>query len=84
MGGYEAIQSFSRLYMIAGLYHCPCGLPVDGDPATAVQLMPQLVGWVERGQAPARVVRGRAGPRGRRPLGCQPTGVKDDSPEPTV
>ena len=27
MGGFEASQAFSRLYMIAGLYHCPCGSP---------------------------------------------------------
>jgi pimeloyl-ACP methyl ester carboxylesterase len=56
MGGYQAIQSFSRLYMIPGLYHCPCGQTVDGDPATTVQLMPQLVNWVEHGQAPAEIV----------------------------
>jgi feruloyl esterase len=56
MGGYQAIQSFSRLYMIPGLYHCPCGQPVDGDPATSVQLMPQLTEWVEHGQAPGDIV----------------------------
>ena len=56
MGGYDAIQSFSRLYMIPGLYHCPCGQPVDGDPATTVQFMPQLVNWVEHGQAPGDIV----------------------------
>ena len=56
MGGYGPIQSFSRLYMIPGLYHCPCGQPVDGDPATTVQLMPQLVSWVEHGQAPGGIV----------------------------
>ena len=50
-----AAQSFSRLYMIPGLYHCPCGQPVDGDPATTVQLMPQLVAWVEHGQAPGSI-----------------------------
>jgi Tannase and feruloyl esterase len=55
MGGYEAIQSFSRLYMVPGLYHCPCGQPVDGDPATTVQFMPQLVNWVEHGQAPGDI-----------------------------
>jgi hypothetical protein len=38
--------------MIPGLYHCPCGQPVDGDPATTVQFMPQLVDWVEHGKAP--------------------------------
>ena len=53
--GLSAAQSFSRLYMIPGLYHCPCGQPVDGDPATNVQLMPQLVGWVEHGEAPEAV-----------------------------
>ena len=51
-GGFNAAQSFSRLYMIPGLYHCPCGQPVDGDPATSVQFMPQLVAWVEQGKAP--------------------------------
>jgi Tannase and feruloyl esterase len=56
MGGFQAIQSFSRLYMIPGLYHCPCGQPVDGDPATTVQLMPQLADWVEHGQSPGDIV----------------------------
>ncbi len=54
-GGLQAARSFSRLYMIPGLYHCPCGQPVDGDPATTVQFMPQLVSWVERGEAPQDV-----------------------------
>jgi len=54
-GGLPAVQSFSRLYMIPGLYHCPCGQPVDGDPATTVQFMPELVAWVERGEAPGSV-----------------------------
>jgi hypothetical protein len=54
-GGLPAAQSFSRLYMIPGLYHCPCGQPVDGDPATTVQFMPELVAWVERGEAPASI-----------------------------
>ena len=54
-GGLAAAQSFSRLYMVPGLYHCPCGQPVDGDPATTVQFMPQLVAWVERGEAPGSI-----------------------------
>lgn len=53
MGGFEATQSFSRLYMIPGLYHCPCGNPELGDPATEVQFMQDLVDWVENDQAPA-------------------------------
>ena len=44
---------FSRLYMIPGLYHCPCGQPVDGDPATVVDMMTPLVRWVRDGVAPA-------------------------------
>ena len=54
-GGLPAAHAFSRLYMIPGLYHCPCGQPVDGDPATTVQFMPQLVAWVERGEPPGDV-----------------------------
>jgi Tannase and feruloyl esterase len=54
-GGLPAAQAFSRLYMVPGLYHCPCGQPVDGDPATTVQFMPQLVAWVERGEAPGSI-----------------------------
>jgi hypothetical protein len=55
-GGLPAVHSFSRLYMIPGLYHCPCGQPVDGDPATTVQFMPALVAWVERGEAPGSII----------------------------
>jgi pimeloyl-ACP methyl ester carboxylesterase len=51
MGAAET-QTFSRLYMIPGLYHCPCGQPVDGDPATVVDMMTPLTDWVERGIAP--------------------------------
>jgi hypothetical protein len=43
----------SRLYMIPGLYHCPCGQPVDGDPATVVDMMTPLVHWVRDGVVPA-------------------------------
>jgi hypothetical protein len=67
LGGYAATQSFSRLYMIPGLYHCPCGQPVDGDPATVVELMSPLVNWVEHGQAPAAVTL---------PVTAQTTGTK--------
>jgi feruloyl esterase len=57
LGGYQAIQSFSRLYMIPGLYHCPspCGHVPTGDPAVKVDLIGQLIRWVEQGQAPGDV-----------------------------
>jgi feruloyl esterase len=54
-GGLPTARAFSRLYLIPGLYHCPCGQPVDGDPATTVQFMLQLVAWVEHGEAPGDV-----------------------------
>jgi feruloyl esterase len=52
VGGFEASQSFSRLYMIPGLYHCPCGSPVIGDPATEVQFLQELADWVEQDRPP--------------------------------
>jgi Tannase and feruloyl esterase len=55
MGGYRAAQRFSRLYMIPGLYHCPCGPYGTGDPASTIDLMAALVAWVEHGTAPAAV-----------------------------
>jgi feruloyl esterase len=70
LGGYAAAESFSRLYLIPGLYHCPCGQSVDGDPATSVQFMQQLTNWVERGQAPAAI---------SLPVTSQTTGVPLDA-----
>ena len=55
MGGYQAAQRFSRLYMVPGLYHCPCGPYGTGDPASTINLMGALVDWVEHGTAPAAV-----------------------------
>jgi hypothetical protein len=52
-GGFHRAKAFSRLYMIPGLYHCPCGQPVNGDPATVVDMMTPLVRWVRDGVAPA-------------------------------
>jgi hypothetical protein len=51
-GGFTRAQTFSRLYMLPGLYHCPCGQPVNGDPATEVDMMTPLVRWVRDGVAP--------------------------------
>jgi hypothetical protein len=55
MGSTATTSSFSRLYMVPGLYHCPCFQPHDGDPATAVQFLPQLTDWVEHNRAPGTV-----------------------------
>jgi hypothetical protein len=51
-GGFTPSQTFSRLYMVPGLYHCPCGQPVDGDPATVVDMMTPLAHWVRDGVPP--------------------------------
>ena len=55
MGGFASTQRFSRLYMVRGLYHCPCGPFPTGDPATAIDLMDELVDWVQTGKAPGTV-----------------------------
>src|SRR4051812_42907913 len=51
-GGFRRSQSFSRLYMIPGSYHCPCGIANNGDPETVLDLVTPLVRWVEDGVAP--------------------------------
>jgi hypothetical protein len=54
-GSYAATQQFSRLYMVPGLYHCPCGPYPTGDPASTINLMDELVDWVQNGKAPGTV-----------------------------
>ncbi len=48
MGGFAGAQSFSRLYMVPGGYHCLGG----GDPAVTADFLTPLINWVEKGQAP--------------------------------
>ena len=48
-GGYQASQTFSRLYMIPAQYHCLAG----GDPAlTGANLLTPLFDWVQHGTPP--------------------------------
>jgi feruloyl esterase len=48
-GGYQASQTFSRLYMIPAQYHCLAG----GDPALAgANLLTPLIDWVQHGAPP--------------------------------
>jgi feruloyl esterase len=48
-GGYQASQTFSRLYMIPAQYHCLAG----GDPALAgANFLTPLIDWVEHGTPP--------------------------------
>jgi feruloyl esterase len=43
-------QSFSRLFMVPGMFHCRGGLGADRFDGLAA-----LMAWVERGEAPARI-----------------------------
>ena len=48
-GGYQASQTFSRLYMIPAQYHCLAG----GDPALAgANLLTPLIDWVQHDSPP--------------------------------
>jgi hypothetical protein len=52
MGGFAASQTFSRLYMVPGAYHCM--FAPDGDVNIADFLTP-LIAWVQQGVAPGKV-----------------------------
>jgi feruloyl esterase len=51
-GGPRATRDWVRLFMVPGLYHCGTG----GDTLNTFDPFPQLVDWVEHGNAPNRVV----------------------------
>lgn len=59
-GGLRQTQQYARVFMVPTMYHCG-----DGSALTEFDPLPELVGWVERGAAPDRVVAvGRAEPGG--------------------
>jgi feruloyl esterase len=49
-GGYQASQSFSRLYMVPGGYHCLFG--PGGTTANLADFLGALIGWVQDGTPP--------------------------------
>jgi feruloyl esterase len=50
-GGLQATQKWARLFMIPSVYHCQGGSTLtDFDPFR------ELIGWVERGTAPEKVI----------------------------
>ncbi|GII23068.1 tannase/feruloyl esterase family alpha/beta hydrolase [Planosporangium mesophilum] len=51
MGGLAATQSFARLFMFPGMYHC-----AGGTGPSSFDLLTGLVNWVETGTAPTSVV----------------------------
>lgn len=51
MGGLRAVQTFARLFMVPGVYHCGGGyVPYQTD------FFAPVVAWVERGTPPDRVI----------------------------
>jgi feruloyl esterase len=54
-GGYQASQSFSRLYMVPGGYHCLFGVGTDPTTMNMVNFLTKLIGWVQTGTAPGTV-----------------------------
>lgn len=51
MGGRAATQDFFRLFVIPGMNHCS-----GGDGAYAVDYLSYIEAWVEKGQAPEKLV----------------------------
>ncbi|WP_439532784.1 tannase/feruloyl esterase family alpha/beta hydrolase [Polymorphobacter sp.] len=51
MGGPATTDDFARLFMVPGMNHC-----YSGDGAFAVDWISALEAWVEKGEAPARLV----------------------------
>jgi feruloyl esterase len=52
-GGYRASQSFSRLYMIPGAYHCLIG--PDEQTANIADFLSPLIAWVQHGTPPGAI-----------------------------
>ncbi len=64
-GGMDATRDWSRLFLVPGMGHCRSGEAALDQ----FDLLSALVGWVERGEAPERVIAtGAAFPGRSRPL----------------
>jgi feruloyl esterase len=54
VGGPAEVDRFARLFLVPGMHHC------SGGPGPNVfDMLPALEAWVEKGEAPARVVASR-------------------------
>ncbi|MEE4148429.1 tannase/feruloyl esterase family alpha/beta hydrolase [Pseudomonas viridiflava] len=49
--GKARTESFTRLYMLPGVYHCG-----RGEGPSEVELLTPIMAWVEKGQAPGAIV----------------------------
>jgi feruloyl esterase len=61
--GISASTDAMRLYMVPGMTHC-----AGGDGTSNFEMIPELENWVEKGQAPNRIVASHANPPRTRPL----------------
>lgn len=68
-GGADKVQTWSRMYLVPGMYHCRGGeFALDN-----FDLLTAVVNWVEKGTAPESVVAtGKAFPGRSRPLCAYP------------
>jgi feruloyl esterase len=51
MGGLANVQSFARLFMLPGVYHCQ-----GGTGPSQVDWLTPIVAWVEQGTPPAKII----------------------------
>ena len=68
-GGMDKVQTWSRMFLVPGMYHCRGGeFALDN-----FDLLTAVVNWVEKGTAPDSVVAtGKAFPGRSRPLCAYP------------
>jgi len=51
VGGQQAADAFSRLYLVPGMHHCS-----GGPGPNAFDMLPVLESWIEKGVAPTSVI----------------------------
>jgi Tannase and feruloyl esterase len=51
MGGLTKVQSFARLFMLPGMYHCQ-----GGTSPSRVDWLTSIVAWVEQGTPPTKII----------------------------
>jgi feruloyl esterase len=61
--GISTATDAMRLYMVPGMTHC-----AGGDGTSNFEMIPELENWVEKGQAPNRIIASHGNPARARPL----------------
>ncbi len=72
-GGIPATQDWFRIFMLSGMHHCR-----GGDAPNTFEFLPEIIAWVEAGEAPQGVIATQLGDDGEtvrrtRPLYAYPT-----------